>query len=99
VTSQPELDFVRTFVSQNAWLGGNEIAQRGTWVWEDGEAWSFAPWNPGEPNDYGADAGGPPEDCLDLRPSPDAGTFGFNDESCAYLYAPLCERDPAGRTK
>ena len=43
--------------SEECWIGFNDIAQEGTWVFSDGSAANFsqfpggvAPWNPGEPN-------------------------------------------------
>ncbi len=35
-----------------AWLGGNDIAQEGTWTWNTGEAFSYTNWAGGEPNNY-----------------------------------------------
>ena len=44
---------------EECWLGFNDRAVEGTWVWSDGSAASFddfenkvAPWNPGEPNGH-----------------------------------------------
>lgn len=35
-----------------AWLGGNDIASEGTWTWTTGEAFTYANWAGGEPNNY-----------------------------------------------
>ena len=33
------------------WIGGNDAAAEGTWTWSNGEPFSYANWNRGEPND------------------------------------------------
>jgi cysteine-rich repeat protein len=97
VTSQPELDFVRTFVTNNVWIGGNAIAQEDVWIWDDGEPWSFAPWNAGEPNNAGGLDAGVDEDCLELYHVPaNQDPVGFADDTCTHVQPPVCERDPAG---
>ena len=43
-----------TAISSNQWwVGANDIAQRGTYAWITGEAWSFTNWAPGEPSGTG----------------------------------------------
>jgi len=36
------------------WIGMNDIATEGTWVWESGEAVGFTNWGSGEPGNYSA---------------------------------------------
>jgi hypothetical protein len=35
----------------DTWIGGNDIATEGTFVWDDGTTFSFTNWHTGEPND------------------------------------------------
>jgi hypothetical protein len=59
VTSADENRFVSASVAQGAlaWLGGSDSGSEGNWVWmvgpEAGQAFSFAAWGGGEPNDVG----------------------------------------------
>jgi len=39
--------------SNQWWVGANDIAQRGTYVWITGETWSFTNWAPGQPSGTG----------------------------------------------
>ncbi|PKQ60393.1 hypothetical protein BZG02_19610 [Labilibaculum filiforme] len=52
ITSQAENDFVDNLVD-GVWIGLNDAASEGTFVWSNGEAVSFTNWNGVEPNDYG----------------------------------------------
>ena len=40
-------------VPRSLWLGLNDAAQEGTWVWVSGEAAAYRNWAPGEPNNGG----------------------------------------------
>lgn len=54
VTSAGEQRFVTANFTPTAWLGGNDRATEGTFEWkngpEAGQAFLFAAWAPGEPN-------------------------------------------------
>ena len=53
VRNQEENDWLRSNIYPTAkiWLGLNDIAQEGTWVWHSGEPVTYTNWNSGEPND------------------------------------------------
>ena len=36
--------------SPDFWIGLNDIANEGTYLWDSGEAVGYTNWNPGEPN-------------------------------------------------
>lgn len=40
-----------TFPQELLWTGGTDQALEGTWVWTNGDPWSYTNWNGGEPND------------------------------------------------
>ena len=63
------------------WIGFNDLASEGTWVWADGTATSYTNWSSGEPNDSGG------EDCAHIY------TNGqWNDHRCTVLSAYfICE--------
>jgi Lectin C-type domain len=74
----------------DTWIGGSDAVTEGTFLWDDGTAFSFTNWHTGEPNNGG---GGGEEDCViiagqrvgkqwDDRPCdssevPTSGTFAF----------------------
>jgi len=74
ITSQAENDFVFNnaakdpsvpvgFFDRGTWIGLNDAAVEGTFVWENGEAVSYTDWLPGEPNNYP-----PGEDYVEMLP-------------------------------
>ncbi|MEJ7729979.1 MAG: lectin-like protein [Polyangiaceae bacterium] len=100
VTSDAEIAFVRPHLEERTWIGGNEKAKEGQWIWQNGEPWAYAPWNVGEPNNGGNNTGGGPpddEDCLELYDNAnDIAPYGFADSDCPAAHVALCERWPAG---
>lgn len=85
-----EFDLVLPLATEHLWVGGGDAAQQGTWVWDNGEPWTYQdgayPWASGQPN-YQAT-----EDCIQLG----ATSLAMFDVACTYGFAPLCERTPAG---
>jgi hypothetical protein len=70
----------------DAWLGGTDAAEEGTWAWITGEPFVYDRWRDGEPNDGGLDAG--PENCMVIE-ADNAGTW--DDRPCELAYPYLCE--------
>ena len=64
-----------------AWIGFNDLASEGTFVWASGEPVSYTAWAGGEPNNAGE------EDCTDI------GLFGsqWNDAACSSLFPSVIE--------
>ncbi|MSQ02302.1 MAG: hypothetical protein EXR71_10505 [Myxococcales bacterium] len=56
------------------WIGFNDVASEGSWVWETGESVAYTNWGSGEPNNVGN------EDCAQLL---DSGRW--NDHQCSGL--------------
>jgi hypothetical protein len=70
--------------TQKWWMGFNDRASEGTFVWGSGEPVTYTNWYPGEPNDAGGD-----EDCGQLnRFYPE---LGWNDEPCSLHLRYICE--------
>lgn len=64
------------FGSGEYWVGGDDSAVEGTFVWEDGQPFTMATWRSGEPNGSG--------DCLTYR-------SGLDDRTCADRLIGVCE--------
>ena len=96
LSTQAELNKVLPLLSdigEDVWIGGNDMAVDGQFVWTNGEPWIYVngqlPWNdpigPAEPN------GGTNENCVEIYKS-----GRLNDESCNNSQNWLCERPPPG---
>jgi len=59
------------------WLGLNDIAKEGTFVWSDGSAPAWTRWYSGDPNNYGGD-----EDCVYSGMTSETGTPTANCNGC-----------------
>ncbi len=64
------------------WIGLDDAASEGSFVWADGGALTDAPWAPGEPNDWNDS-----EDCAEARPD-----GLWNDLFCDAALPSICER-------
>jgi hypothetical protein len=65
------------------WTGGSDEATEGTWVWLNGDSWSYTNWHSGEPNNSGSN-----EDCMQLGRFSD---YTWNDEPCSSSFYYICE--------
>jgi hypothetical protein len=76
--------------SIDSWLGGNDLANEMTHVWDTGEPFVFDAWRDGEPNDSNPnDPNG--EDCIVFEGDTDQ----WDDRSCALTPVRfICEREP-----
>jgi hypothetical protein len=76
------LEQLAIFGLSKPWIGLNDLAKEGTWVWPDESPVSYTNWNNGEPNNSGN------EDCTQIL------TNGlWNDIKCSTKWAIVCE-DP-----
>ena len=65
------------------WVVVNDKEVEGEWVWPRGDALSYEPWAPGEPNDYGDG-----EDCAAFNWN---GRERWNDVVCGNAHGFVCE--------
>jgi len=92
LATQQEIDDLgglRGNTIQDIWIGGTDAAADGTFVWINGEDWTYpggaAPWASNEPN------GGAGESCVEIYKN-----GKLNDAGCGDTQNWLCERSPAG---
>lgn len=50
IHSEEEKEFVQTKFPRNIWLGGNDRAKEGRWVWSDGTPWDYSAWDNQQPD-------------------------------------------------
>lgn len=98
LATQEEINAVKPSLSSGSneiWIGGSDTVVDGTFVWENGEPWTYtngnAPWKDNiasqdEPN------GGNGENCVEIYKN----EGNLNDEQCSQSHDYLCERPPAG---
>ncbi|MFN7144503.1 MAG: C-type lectin domain-containing protein, partial [Myxococcota bacterium] len=79
------LSVARTYSVSAAywWIGFNDRAREGTWVWDDGSPVTYTRWNAGEPNNSGD------EDCTQLTWA----SAHWNDWACTSSSTYICEAE------
>ena len=97
ITSSEERDYVLNLIKglreknlNGYWLGGSDIGHEGTFTWDNGEEFSYAPWGSGEPNNK--DGFGRDEDHLAIY-----NNGKFNDYNESYRLGYVLEYDPESR--
>jgi len=70
------------------WIGLNDIAKEGTFVWADGSALGYSVWVQGQPNNGGF--GGNDQDCVEIISNLVSG-YGWNDGECGNQLHFVCE--------
>jgi hypothetical protein len=76
----------RTFASNTAWIGLNDLAVEGTYVWLDGSPLTFQRMELGQPDNVDT------QDCFAIRddnPAPD-GIYGWGDSICETFRPYVC---------
>ena len=87
IDSADEQAFVASLVGDRTWIGANDKALEGTFVWDSGEPWGYENWATDEPSDTLG------EDCVELNK---ALGYAWNDSACADPHPFVCERRPPG---
>lgn len=92
IRSPSEQQWVETTfgVAENLWIGLNDAANEGRFVWASGETSTWTHWCPNEPN--GAIGGRPDEDYVHLAAFPGQCSGAWNDAPEDRAYRGLMER-------
>lgn len=78
-----ESAFVTNMIgTSDVWIGASDLAEPGTWVWVNGEAFAYQNWDNGQPDSAG-------EHCV--RADGDVGGR-WHDDSCGDSWRFMCER-------
>jgi cysteine-rich repeat protein len=81
IESAAENDLIAARVKKDTFLGGNDLATQGDYVWLTGETMTYENWSTGEPDDtLGA------EDCMTM-----GATGQWSDSDCAGPLVYVCE--------
>ena len=88
IDSANELGLIATWMNTEVWIGGTDVMNEGTFVWTNGQTWSFASWKDGVPVDPGGN-----RDCAMLAAM--AGSLPvFDCRLCTEKRAYICESGP-----
>ncbi|XP_078119074.1 galactose-specific lectin nattectin-like [Sander vitreus] len=81
IQSAEEHAFLRDYINQvtgidkNAWIGGTDAVQEGTWLWTDGSKFDYKSFAAGQPDNAGG-----VENCLEMN----WGGNGWNNGVCTF---------------
>jgi hypothetical protein len=82
------IDKANTLARDSWWIGLNDQAKEGTYVWADGTAAGYTVWVTGAPNNGGF--GGKEQDCVEMMSTLFSG-YGWNDGECSNQRHFVCE--------
>ena len=86
IETESENNFIEgTFPDGSYWIGGNDLAVEGVYVWDSGNALTFANWNVYQPDSYTGD-----EDCLWANSD-----WRWHDRKCHRPFKSICEKEPS----
>jgi len=76
-----------------AWIGLNDMAEEGTWIWTDGTRVDFTNWSQSQPDNAGPEHN---EDCAELNTFTSTGGYWahpkkWNDRPCNVERWAICE--------
>uniref|UniRef100_A0A3Q2QZQ0 Galactose-specific lectin nattectin n=1 Tax=Fundulus heteroclitus TaxID=8078 RepID=A0A3Q2QZQ0_FUNHE len=67
------------------WVGGNDAAREGWWMWTDGSKFNYVSWGSGEPNNRGGR-----ESCMEINRR--GASRHLNDEKCTTRNYFICAK-------
>lgn len=88
ISSSAETTFLGSFITENAWIGINDIANEGVFVWISGAPVFYTNWASGEPNNDGN------QDCGLFYPI----QFTWDDLGCFNQLSFVCELESPDNT-
>lgn len=84
-SAQENID-VHSLINSDSWIGYNDIASEGTFVWVQGVPTTYTNWFSGAPDNLA-----PGQDCALIYAGP-PGPGQWNDQACNEQRAYVCER-------
>lgn len=87
VHTQEVMGFFTAHMPSASWVGLNDKANEGQYVWTDGTPADFLPWEPNQPDNWQGN-----EDCVHVRGVEHYNPGTLNDQPCTFTYPYICQK-------
>ncbi|XP_036384637.1 C-type mannose receptor 2 [Megalops cyprinoides] len=87
VHSQEEMSILTAHMTRSSWVGLNDKASEGNFVWSDGTPTDFLLWDNNQPDNWQGN-----EDCVQVRGVDHSNPGHFNDQFCTSTFPFICKK-------
>ncbi|KAL2099694.1 hypothetical protein ACEWY4_004088 [Coilia grayii] len=82
-----DVGFISAHMLTSSWVGLNDIANEGTYVWSDGSNVNYLDWETNQPDNWQGN-----EDCIHIRGVEHHEPGKLNDQPCSYTFPFICKK-------